>query len=58
MFNLQIDVPCRVKSDIHNGNAMHPGLKRQTNRRNVVDPLLNYTFIEVGISQKYDQWLI
>lgn len=47
--------------------TMQPGLKRQTNRINVVDPLLklhisrvvdplfNYTFLEVGILQKYDQ---
>jgi hypothetical protein len=37
---------------------MHPGLKRQTNRKNVQDPLLNYTFLEVGISQKYVPRLI
>lgn len=62
MFSLQIDVPHRVESDIRNGHAryyaMHLGLKRQTNRRNVLDPLLNYTFLGGGILQKYDQWLI
>ena len=46
-----------VESDIHN-STMHPGLKRQTNRRTVLDLLLNDTFLKVGILKKYDEWLI
>jgi hypothetical protein len=45
MFNLQIDVPQSVTfvMAMQRHHAMHPGLKRQTNRINVVDILLNYT---------------
>ena len=50
MFNLQIDVPHRVESDIHNGHAMAPCNAPWTEEAdNVVDPLLNYTFLKVGI---------
>nr|XP_023994173.1 mitochondrial ribosome-associated GTPase 1 isoform X3 [Salvelinus alpinus] len=43
----KFDVPRRVEYDIRNGHAMHHGLQRQTNRRNVVDPLSNDKFLEL-----------